>query len=234
MSGNRISYPAPAFCQFDDEEVVLRLGGIIFPGTVERIPRENGLRLWVAGNPRDPASAAVASKTAVTHFQILLGALRAWRPDVGRLSEEVRGGLGTGPVRDDSGNQYISMTTLIVYAIPDHQLDALGLAVRRGLESSEPLRQALEIHGRLNRTSADYYMIHELAENEFGGKQGIRDRLGISKTRQDEFTRSANRLSPSAGGRHAKATHEVPLDLDGQNTFISALMMSWIDTYRSG
>lgn len=55
-----ISFPAPALCQGADEDLLLEIGSIMFPGCIRRWPGENGLRLWVEGKPTDQAAGAEA------------------------------------------------------------------------------------------------------------------------------------------------------------------------------
>jgi hypothetical protein len=84
-----ISFPAPALCQGGDEDLLVAIGDVVNPGFVRRPLGENGLRLWVEGNPGDPESRVLA--TAM--FQTLLGALRAFRAEAGELREELLAGL---------------------------------------------------------------------------------------------------------------------------------------------
>ena len=55
-----ISFPAPALCQYADEDLLIDIGAVVFPGCIKRWPGENGLRIWVVGDPTDPAAAADA------------------------------------------------------------------------------------------------------------------------------------------------------------------------------
>lgn len=75
-----VSYPAPALCQGSDEDVLLQVGEVVFPGFVKRPEKGNGLSLWVAGER--------TRALAVEQFHTLLGALRVVRTDAGELAEE--------------------------------------------------------------------------------------------------------------------------------------------------
>jgi hypothetical protein len=219
-----ISYPAPNLCQGSDEDHLITMGRAIFPGLVERPRGENGLRLWVEGDPTDSTPA----RKAAAMFQTLLGVLRAWRADAGELSEERRGGLGQGSVRDRTGNQWIAVGPAVVRATFGNEIERFAQDARKAIEASASLRNALWLNGRANRTAADYYMIHEYATIEYGGKKGVRDALGISRESQERLAASANNLSPIEGGRHAKYEGPVAWSLDHQREFASELLRLWI------
>lgn len=220
-----ISFPAPALCQFADQELLLWLGEIIFPGFIELPHTENGLRLWLEGDPKDET----AARKAAAMFQTLLGVLRSWRPDAGELREERLRGLGEGSVRDQVGNQWVKVGTAVAYvSFGRDDIDHFAKQARRAMNGSQNLRNALWLNGRPNRTGADYFMIHEYAVAEFGGKKGVREALGVSVSAQERLTASANSLSPLEGGRHATFDALVPLDLDGQSRFTSKLLHDWI------
>lgn len=224
------SYRAPELCQFADEDLLIQIGRVIFPGAVKRWPTENGLRIWVkpeSQGPNDPRS----RNEALAIFQTMLGILRSWRGVAGELRDETRGGLGAGSTRDEAGNQWLAVGPAIDYGFQDGQIEALATRARRGIDTSQHLRNALWLNGRANRTSADYYMIHEYAAMEFGGTKGIRDVLGISLNAQSKLTQSANSLSPLHGGRHAKGVSAAPLSLESQRLFTKDLLRRWIDTY---
>lgn len=222
-----ISFPAPVLSQYSDENLVLVIGEIIFPGCFRRWPGENGLRIWVEGDRADSASRI----QAVARFQTALGVLRTWRPEAGELADESRAGVGVGSVRDEQGNQYITLGMAIEY-MDTSSVAPLATRARRGIVRSENLRNALWLSGRPNRNAADYYMIHEYAESEFGGPRGIRDALGMSLGALTRLSKSANNLSPLAGGRHADVDDSlVIMSLEEQRTHTAALLRSWIGTY---
>lgn len=161
----------------------------------------------------------------------MLGVLRSWRAVAGELREEQRPGLGAGSVRDRAGNQWLTVGSVIDYSIAGDEIESLAERTRNGIHTSQNLRNALWLHGRANRTTSDYYMIHEYAELEFGGTRGVRDALGISVKAQERLTASANNLSPLEGGRHAGGRGVAPMALEGQRAFTLDLLKRWIDTY---
>jgi hypothetical protein len=222
-----IGFPAPALCQGADEDLMIQLGMIIFPECLRRWPRENGFRIWVDGSPDELG----ARSEAVAHFQIVLGVLRAWRPDAGQLEEERRASLGEGSIRDEAGNQTLMLGPAIFWTSSVGDIERLAHNTRRGIAQSQPLRNALWLNGRTNRTAADYYMIHEYARRGLGDNEGIRHTTGISMSAQKSLTKSANKLSPLDGGRHANEGEKDLMTLDEQRVLISELLRSWIDTF---
>lgn len=223
-----ISYPAPALCQGGDEDLLLAIGDIVMPGFISRPSGENGLRLWMEGDPGDQESRVRASAM----FQTLLGALRAFRAEAGELREEMLAGLGAGSVRDVSGNQWVAVGTVRIFATFGGEVEAFATGVRAAIEQNQGLRNALWLNGRLGRTAADYYMIHEYAQADLGGTKGVRETLGIGSSAQERLTGSANNLSPHQGGRHATGTGSASLSLDEQREFIADLLMRWV-RYRA-
>jgi hypothetical protein len=216
-------------CQAGDEDLLVVIGGIVYPGFVRRPPNENGLRLWVEGDPSDSESRALA--TAM--FQTLLGALRAFRAEAGELREEQVAGLGAGAVRDKAGNQWVGVGTARVLATFGGEVKAFAADTRDAIAYSQGLRNALWLNGRPGRTGADYYMIHEYALEDFGGKKGVRDALGISADAQEKLRASANNLSPLEGGRHAKGTRFASWSLLEQRAFTADLLKRWIQSGAS-
>lgn len=215
--------PAPPLCQGGDEDLLVAIGEIVYPGFVRRPSGENGLRLWVEGDPGGPASRALA--TAM--FQTLLGALRAFRADAGELREERLAGLGAGSVRDETGNQWVGVGTVRVFATFGGEVESFATDVRAAIAKSQGLRNALWLNGRLGRTAADYHMIHEYAQVDLGGTKGVREALGISVNAQERLTALANNLSPLEGGRHATGTGSASWSLKEQ-PFTADLLMRWI------
>ena len=96
------------------------------------------------------------------------------------------------------------------------------------IDRSQNLRNALWLNGRANRTAADFYMIHEYAERDLGGEQGITAALGISANEQERLTRSANNLSPLEGGRHVAERSRALWTLEEQREFAAELLRRWI------
>jgi len=225
-TGRMISYPAPALCQGSDVEVLLHIGSIVFPERIKRDPSENGLRIWIEGDPKDIESGIAA----LAQFQIVLGILRAWKTEAGQLADEQRRGLGKGSVRDEMGKQYFVLGSVISYNFPD-DVEPLAVAASSGVQNSEPLRNSLWLNGRQGRTSADFYMIYEYAQRELHGTAGINAKLGLSRKLQQRLTNAANNLSPLEGGRHATGQVAACMTLDEQADFISDLLRSWILLY---
>lgn len=124
--------PAPALCQGADEDLIIEMGAIIFPGFVERNPSANGLRLKLEGDYRDDS----LLKTVADQFQALLGVLRAWRPLAGLRSDEVRPGIGTGSIRDDHGNQVIRVGSAMAYLTCGSEVEAYAREAKLASEHS--------------------------------------------------------------------------------------------------
>jgi len=225
-----IGFPAPALCQSADEDLLIEIGAVVFPGCIKRWPGENGLRLWVEGDPTDP----VAGADAVAKFQTVLGVLRAWRSGSGELRGERRAGLGGGPVRDEAGNQWVMVGPAIEYGIMGGEIEKLAANARHGIRVSQNLRNALWLNGRRTRTAADFYMIHEYAREEFGDTKEISAALGLSVKSQSRLTKSANNLSPLEGGRHAASRNDAvaTMTLDEQREYIAGLLRQWIAQYE--
>ena len=223
-----ISFPAPALCQGADEDLLIEIGAVIFPGCIKRWAGENGLRLWVEGVPTDSAAGA----DALARFQTVLGVLRAWRSGAGELCDERRSGLGEQSVRDEAGNQWVMVGPAIGYGIAGGEIEKLAASAARGVSTSQNLRNALWLNGRTNRTAADFYMILEYAEHEFGGPSGISAVLGLSRKSQSRLASSANNLSPLAGGRHANGGGAVAMGLDEQREYVAGLLRLWIAQYN--
>src|SRR5437899_152501 len=105
--------PAAELVQFADEELLIELGSVVSPGFVERNPGANGLRLRVEGDFKDPAVRSVAG----IGFQVLLGALRAWRHIAGQRKDELcHSGVGVGSIRDEQGNQVVAVAPAVSYS----------------------------------------------------------------------------------------------------------------------
>jgi hypothetical protein len=201
------------------------MGEVIFPGFVQLPRTENGLRLWVDGEPTDNKPRELAT----AKFQTLLGALRAWRADAGELEEERRAGLGSGPVRNEAGAQWVTVGTAVAYtSFGRTDVERFAEEARQALATSRNLENALWLYGRASRTAADFYMIHEYAGREYGGEKGVRDALGITVDAQRQLKVSANNLSPLDGGRHVNGRGSAPWNLEDQRRFISDLLKRWI------
>jgi hypothetical protein len=96
------------------------------------------------------------------------------------------------------------------------------------IDTSQNIRNALWLNGRANRTAADFYMIHEYAMRDLGGKKGIAAELGIPDNQQERLTQSANNLSPLEGGRHVNEQKPAPWILEEQQEFSADMLRRWI------
>jgi hypothetical protein len=112
------------------------------------------------------------------------------------------------------------------------EVEAFASRVRAAIDKSQGLRNALWLNGRLGRTAADYFMIHEYAQADLGRTKGVREALGISANAQERLTASANNLSPLEGGRHATGTGSVSWSLEEHRAFTADLLRRWIQ-YRA-
>ncbi len=139
-------------------------------------------------------------------------------------------------MRDEHGNMTIVGGPIVDYGNVGDEFERFGQSVRHALDQdvSSNLTNALYLNGRSRRNAADLYVIHELAELEFGGTQGVRDTLGLSRQEQGRFTDALNNLSPLAGGRHAKFHARRPTRLsvmskEEQREFARRLLRRWVD-----
>lgn len=220
--------PAPALCQGADEDLMLEMGGVIYPGFVDRVPGENGLRLTLEGDYRDERLTEVAAD----RFQMLLGVLRAWHPLAGQRVDEVRPGIGQGSIRDEHGNQTLMVGSAIDYNTFGSEVKAYARLAKLAVARSIRLADALWLNGRRDRNAADFYMIYEYAEDDLGGRGAIVNTLGVSDNDITRLRMSANNLAPTDGGRHAKGTGTPEWDLDRQREFIGRFLKEWI-VYRA-
>jgi hypothetical protein len=221
--------PAPELVQFADEELLIALGSVVNPGFIERNPGGNGLRLRVEGDFKDPALRTKAGD----EFQVLLGALRAWRPIAGQRKDELsHSGVGSGSIRDDQGNQAVGVASVISYAIVDHEFTTFANQVKVACDAGPFIRNALWLNGRRDRNAADFYMIYEYAEEDLGGAKAVAAALGVSNRDITRLTRSANNLAPADGGRHVRMSGTAEWTLAEQREFITRFLQRWI-TYRA-
>ena len=215
---------APELCQGADEDILIEMGKYICEGLVDRMPNANGLRLRVAGDFMDPALLELAAN----EFQVLLGALRAWRPIAGERRDEVRPGIGAGSVRDEKGNQVVHVGTAIMYRTSDEEIIEYAGNIAAALNRSPFLRNALWLNGRRDRNSADYYMVDEYAETDLGGRANLSKVLDVSMSDIAKLRQSANNLCPTEGGRHTTGSVNPHWGLDSQRDFIAKLLRNWI------
>lgn len=220
--------PAPALCQGADEDLIIEMGAIIFPGFVQRNPCANDLRLKLEGDYKDDS----LLKTAADQFQILLGVLRAWRLLAGKRVDEVRPGIGPGSVRDEHGNQLVPVGSAIACATFGSEVEAYARAAKLASEHSPHLRNALWLNGRRDRNAADFYMVYEYAEDDLGGRKAIVETLGVTDSDITRLRNSANNLAPTDGGRHAKGSRTAEWGLDDQMEFVARFLKRWI-AYRA-
>jgi len=165
-------------------------------------------------------------------FQTLLGVLRSWRTAAGELQIERLDGLGAGPVRDEGGNQWLSVGPAIAHIRMGGEIEHFAEMARDALKRSDALGNALWLNGRAGRSAADYYMIHEYACAEFVHRKGVTEALGVSGNDQERLRASANNLSPLHGGRHAQSDGPVPWNLERQREFCAGLLRRWM-RYRA-
>jgi hypothetical protein len=220
--------PAPALCQGADEDLLIEMGAIIFPGFVQRTPGANGLRLKLDGDYKDDS----LLKTAADQFQTLLGVLRAWRPLAGQRVDEVRPGIGPGSIRDEHGNQLVMVGPVIEYATFESEVEAYAREVKLASEHSTHLCNALWLNGRRDRNAADFYMVYEYAADDLGGRKAIVAALGVTDNDITRLRKSANNLAPTEGGRHIKGFGMAEWGLDNQMEFIARFLKRWI-AYRA-
>lgn len=220
--------PAPALCQYADEELIIAMASVIYSGFVDRAQGVNGLHLTLEGDYRDECLIEVATD----QFQTLLGVLRAWRPLVGQRVDEVRPGIGQGSIRDEHGNQVVVVGPAIEYTIFGSEVKAYANLTKLAIARSAQLANALWLNGRRDQNAADFYMIYEYAEDDLGDRAAIVGALGVSCTDIRRLTGSANNLTPSDGGRHAKISGASAWSFDRQREFISHFLKEWI-VYRA-
>lgn len=220
--------PAPTLCQGADEDLMIQMGTIIFPGFVQRFPDENGLRLRLVGDYRDHSLVEIAAD----RFQTLLGVLRAWRTGAGQRADEVRPGIGQGSIRDEHGNQVVMLGSALAYATVGSEVDVYAWEAKRASNHSQHLRDALWLNGRRDRNAADFYMMYEYAKADLGGRKAIVATLGVAGNDITRLTKSANNLAPTDGGRHAKRSGTAEWGLDDQTAFMARFLKGWI-AYRA-
>lgn len=205
---------------------MIKIANSLFPGQIDRWPDENGLRIWVDGDPTTPERPAEEARAV---FQTVLGVLRVWRCEAGELEEERRGGLGIGSIRDRAGNQWVNVGPAVTYVTRLPELDALIDAASRAVPVSERLRNGLWLFGRAHLNAAEFFMIYEYAVLELGGGQRLMDALGLPDGWITEFEHSVHNLAPQAGGRHARQKRTPPLTLAQVRQRTADLLRRWIE-----
>ena len=222
--GEYLYVPAPVLCQGTDEDVLLEMGNVICNGLVDRILKENGLKLRVPGDYLDPTLLEIAAN----EFQVLLGIIRAWKSIAGERRDEVRPGVGSGSIHDESGNQVVHVGSVISYRASYEEIQQFAAQASVALNKSQSLRNAIWLNGRRDRNAADYYMMYEYAVAEFGGGANISSTLDVPVAEISRFRQSANNLCPTMGGRHAGSEATPHWRLELQREFIAALLRKWI------
>jgi len=109
------------------------------------------------------------------------------------------------------------------------EVEVYAQKAKLGCENSVPLRNALWLNGRRDRSAADFYMVYEYAEKDFGGRKNIITTLQVSNNDLTRLTNSANNVAPTDGGRHAKGLGTAEWSLDDQKEFIARFLKSWIE-----
>lgn len=222
--GKFLYVPAPKLCQGSDENLLIEMGETIFDGLVDRMPEGNGLRLRIPGDYMD---SALLDEVA-NEFQILLGALRAWKPIAGERRDEVRPGVDFGSIRDENGNQVVHLGGIISHTVASDEIPKFSKQVCAALNHSQLLRNALWLNGRRDRNSADYFMIYEYSKTEFGSEANISRALVVPARDLVRLRNSANNLCPTQGGRHAGCRTDPEWGLSSQRQFTATLLKRWI------
>lgn len=218
-----IEFDIPDLTQGSDQSAMLTISNTVTLGFLAK----NSSGHFVMRVPGDLRTADLenAEGSARDRFFELLGILRAKKYGRGELVAEVI----RSPARDDSGSVTVRVGTIKEYdGFPGDLENFARKAAHRMAESVE-FRDALRLFGGPNRDGAVYYKIYEFAKKALGGPDAIKKILGLSKRRQREFTKSANNLAATEGGRHANNDpSKVSMTLDGLSAFTTDLMSAWI------
>jgi hypothetical protein len=217
--------PAPLLCLFADEDSLIKIGSVVFPGFVFREAGVNGLQMCILGDYLNNSR----YKNAMDKFQIILGILRAWSPFVGERKDEQNLGLGQVASMDEYGNQVVTVGTIVEYRIDTEQFEMYLKQVDATLNLSSAIRNSFWLNGRRSRNAADYYMIYEYAKSSLNGPQNINSLLSLSSSDISNLKKSANNLCPTLGGRHAGGKIEKVWGLDEQSEFIGKLLRNWCE-----
>ena len=217
----------PDVTQGADQSALVKISDVIEPGFITVNVDTGQYVLRLPGDPKVD-DLDLATKTASARFSEMLGVLRAKKHGRGELQVEV----GRTHIRDEHGNQIVRVGTAKVYVSSPGEMQTFASKAATGLSTSAEFRNALRVFGRANRDAADFYLVYELAKKQFGGSQEIRDRLGLSKARLNEFRKSANHLSATDGGRHAIGDpSKATMNLDQMSRFTTELVAAWANTY---
>ena len=222
-----IELSMPDVTQGTDQSALLKISDAIEPGFIAVNADTGQYVLRLPGDTKVDDLDRV-TEAAFARFSEMLGVLRAKKHGRGELQSEV----GRTHIRDEHGNQIVRVGTVKVYASFPGEMETFASKAAAGFSVSDDFREALRVFGRANRDAADYYLVYELASKEFEGWQGIRDRLGFSKARLDEFRKSANHLTATEGGRHAAGDPtRATMSLDEMSLFTTELVAAWVIIY---
>ena len=224
-----IRIEAPILAHNGDQHGIVEISNVVAPGFLVRNAAGH-IEMRVPGDLKSDDLDAV-EKEALARFYELLGVLRASRRARGELPADV----ARPPLYDDEGNVTVRPATIRAYISVPGDLQRFASNAARGMAQSSDLRDALRLLGNPNRDATTYYNIHEFAEKEFGGPDGIKAKLGISKRRQNEFTKSASHLGPTEGGRHAKRADpsKATMAMNDLSEYAWELIGAWINIYAN-
>ena len=225
-----IEFPIPELSQYADQRELVTISDVIDPGFIVLNPDTRQFVMRVDGNPHtDDLQAALAM--AEDRFSELLGVLRAQKEGRGERREEI----GRAPARDEFGNQVVPIGTAKEYMRFPGVVETFAARAAAGMTASTNFQQAFRVFGRANRDAADYYLVYEFMEEEFGGWRGIHDRLGFSRAQLEEFTKSANHLAATHGGRHASGDPaKASMTLDEMERFMREVVSAWVNHQTNG
>lgn len=227
---------APEMCSGDDEDLLITAGAVMYDGVIERAPGENGL--WVRtefersdlSDIRGNLDMSRAQALGMLRFQHILGTLRAWRADFGVLREEWFREWGYGSFVDREDNARIrNVSPATIWYTPQEEIIHFLWLAALASKASRNLKHALMLNGRTGRTSADYYMIYELAELDFKRQPSfLAKKLKISEREFNDVKLSCCNLPPLEGGRHAGQKYGAIYNLKEIQARNSGLLSSWI------
>lgn len=222
-----IEFPMPEVTQGSDQGAIVTICEIIDPGFIIVHPTTSEYVMRLEGDPYAD-DLFEAERDARGRFSQVLGVLRAFKHGRGELLEEVQ----RSHARDEHGGVVVRLGTAKAYMMTPGALERFSASAGVGLASSVNFRDALRLFGKANRDGGDFYSVYEFAKSDFDGRDGIRNSLEISGSRQDDFTKSVNHLRPADGGRHVSDSPGIAsMDLDDISRLATELMSAWIKTY---
>lgn len=222
--GEFIIVKSPDLVQSSDEELLLRISEIIYPGFVVRERGENGLFLKEEGDYKDRSMLGVMND----RFQMLLGVLRAFLPAAGERKDELNFGFGQFYSKDEAGNQLGAINGVIEHYYDESLFQSYVSSARFCIKNSPMVANSFWLNGRRGRNAADYYMIFEYAKKRFNKQEKkMAEGLGVKREDLELLRKSANNLCPKLGGRHTEMKINAEWSLDEQSRFISVLLKQW-------